>query len=512
MPSPRTRASALALLALPLLAARPSATWSVVVVNTLTGEACVAAATCINNFDLKTKLPVVIPGVGAGAAQSLIDTGGFNKKKIFENLLLGNSPQFILDLIEQTDGAFQSRQFGIVNMNDLPVTFTGTNAGIAKEGVVGQVGALRYAIQGNVLTGKEVVYAAETALLATEGDLGQRVMAAMEAARALGGDGRCSCSPAAPTSCGVPPPSFTKAAHCGFIVLSRVGDAYGACSGFSCVTGQHYLELNVAGNDAAVTDPDPILQLQSKYALWRAQHAGHPDHLKSTLWQSADALVADGADALFAIVQAVDLEGQPIGHGGATVTLVQHSGPAGLASASPVTDLGDGRYSVTLTAGSTAGEGSFDVVIDDGSFKAQLYPPLALRVDPLAPLHVGYDSVSAAQALDIPFVLNQGAAAAGQPYAILASASGSLPGVDLASGVHLPLNPDVFTLFTLKTGGLAFFPGGVGLLDADGRATAQLQLSAGSLAGLAGHSLSFASLLRVAPPVVSNAVELPILP
>ena len=41
----------------------------------------------------------------------------------------------------------------------------------------------------------------------------ERFMAGLQAGRALGGDGRCSCSFNDPTSCGVPPPDFEKSAH-----------------------------------------------------------------------------------------------------------------------------------------------------------------------------------------------------------------------------------------------------------------------------------------------------------
>ena len=64
-----------------------------------------------------------------------------------------------------------------------------------------------YAIQGNILMGSPVILDVETALRNTPGDLSQKVMAAMEAARDMGGDGRCSCDEQFPESCGTPPPA-----------------------------------------------------------------------------------------------------------------------------------------------------------------------------------------------------------------------------------------------------------------------------------------------------------------
>ena len=60
--------------------------------------------------------------------------------------------------------------------------------------MIGHQGSLKYAIQGNVLTGALVIHQAEQALRTTQGDLSQRLMAAMHAARLAGGDGRCSCN------------------------------------------------------------------------------------------------------------------------------------------------------------------------------------------------------------------------------------------------------------------------------------------------------------------------------
>ena len=90
-------------------------------------------------------------------------------------------------------------------------TFTGTSTQAWAGGVLGEDGTLAYAIQGNLLAGSCVVPAAEAALVDTPGDLPERLMAAMEAARDQGGDGRCSCTSGSPTSCGCPPPSFAQA-------------------------------------------------------------------------------------------------------------------------------------------------------------------------------------------------------------------------------------------------------------------------------------------------------------
>ena len=52
-----------------------------------------------------------------------------------------------------------------------------------------------YSIQGNILRPGEVVPNAVKAFLDTTGAITDRVMAAMEAADASGGDSRCTCPP-----------------------------------------------------------------------------------------------------------------------------------------------------------------------------------------------------------------------------------------------------------------------------------------------------------------------------
>jgi hypothetical protein len=495
------------------LAPVASSTWSVVVVDTQTGEVCISSATCIANFNLQKNLAVVVPGIGAAACQSMIDATGANRLLIWNELQQGIAPAQILAHLAATDSKHQSRQYGIVSLSDAPVTFTGQFAGEGKEGVFGSVGTLKYAIQGNVLTGDPVVYAAETALLATSGSLPDRVMAAMEAARSYGGDGRCSCSQIAPTSCGSPPPSFNKSAHCGFLVLARVGDPLGTCSfATGCANGGHYLGLNIAGADSQAADPDPVLQLAAKLAQWKLDHVGHPDHLASTATKSAQSLVADGASSLDVVVRLADFAGTPLASGGNAITVTQVGGPAGLAAIGPVADLGDGSYRFALTASTAAGEGTYAIRVADGAYTVQLYPPLALRVDPLAPLHCGYDVVSASTAAAVPLTINAGAALAAQPYLVLASASGTQPGLTLQGGIHLPLNPDWLLEFTVHAGPLPFFAGSLGVLDASGRATATLALPPGALAALAGGRIDFAALVRASQLTPTNAAGFDIAP
>lgn len=209
-------------------AASAHATWSIIIVDTRTREVAVASATCLTEFDLRNGTPVVITGVGAATAQSSVDSTGNNRVYIRDRMIEGLAPNAILDALLSFDTSPQTRQYGIVSVTPAGVgragTFSGTQASQWRGGRTGQAGSLVYAVQGNILTGAAVVDAAVAAIQNTPGDVPARLMAAMEAARAFGGDGRCSCPGPSPTACGAPPPNFRVSANIGYMIIARAGD------------------------------------------------------------------------------------------------------------------------------------------------------------------------------------------------------------------------------------------------------------------------------------------------
>lgn len=207
-------------------AAPASATWSIILIDTRTGEVAVASATCLTGFDLQANTPVLLTGVGAGTAQSSVDQNGVNRTLIRDGLLAGDSMEAILAGLEARDSNHQTRQYGIADVRGGALTFSGSRAGLWAGGRTGRVGDLVYAVQGNVLTGSPVVDEAVRAIETTPGDVAAKLMAAMEAARAMGGDGRCSCAPNDADGCGSPPPQFEKAAHIAYMLIARAGDEW----------------------------------------------------------------------------------------------------------------------------------------------------------------------------------------------------------------------------------------------------------------------------------------------
>ncbi|MDF1800695.1 MAG: hypothetical protein P1V81_16080, partial [Planctomycetota bacterium] len=79
--------------------------------------------------------------------------------------------------------------------------------------------------------------------------------------------------------------------------------------------------------------------------------------------------------------------------------------------------------------------------------------------------------------------LDAGPDHAGASYILLGSLTGTKPGLTL-DGVNVPLNVDAYFLATLTNPSLAVLSGALGLLDAQGRATAQVIVPTGFPAGV----------------------------
>lgn len=219
-------------MALTLCAGEAGATWSILIADTRTGEFVVGSATCLTGFDLSVETPVVLTGVGAITAQSAVDATGRNRMFVRDRLLGGVPLAQILDELGDFDPAPQSRQYGMITTTGQSLTFSGADNADWAGGITGRIERGRsgpdddivYAVQGNILSGPNVVASAVDALVGADTDLPGRLMAGMLAARHAGGDGRCSCSPADPTGCGSPPPAPFKSAHVAYMIGSRADD------------------------------------------------------------------------------------------------------------------------------------------------------------------------------------------------------------------------------------------------------------------------------------------------
>lgn len=278
----RTRLFTLALLAC-LLPATAWATWSIVAVDTATGRVVIASATCVDRDDqfLMGVQAVVVPGKGVAACQASVDGTRQNQMLVFRELQKGTSPDDIIAMLS-ADPAFQSRQFGIVDLQGRAAGHSGLTNGYVSQDVQGRVPGtgIYYSIQGNILRPGLVVPNAEAAFLAATGALTDRVMAAMEAADGSGGDSRCACPPW-PTDGSTPAIACDgKTAHVAYILMANTNDT----NGDSHNNGKYAMYLSVsqpgdnrgAGAIRAGENLNPVKTLRQRYDAWRAtQPAGY---------------------------------------------------------------------------------------------------------------------------------------------------------------------------------------------------------------------------------------------
>ena len=179
--------------------------------------------------------------------------------------------------------------------------------------------------------------------------------------------------------------------------------------------------------------------------------------------------------------------------GGVQVSVALHPDDVGLVVPGVVTDHGDGSYSFPVRAGTRSGSARLVIVADDGVDRATLAPYARLRLDPVAPLHCGLDRVDPIDGGRVPFTLNAPAHAGGF-FLLVASASGTEPGLPLFGGV-LPLNEDDVLVATWKGATSGRMPESVGPLDREGHGTGAFVAPPGLLGRVSARRLDWSAVL-----------------
>jgi uncharacterized Ntn-hydrolase superfamily protein len=100
---------------------------------------------------------VVVPGIGVAACQASVDGTHVNQMLVFRELQKGTDPAEIMKLLS-VDPAFQSRQFGILDLKGRSAGHSGLTNGYVSQDIQGQVPGTQifYSIQGNILRPGEV--------------------------------------------------------------------------------------------------------------------------------------------------------------------------------------------------------------------------------------------------------------------------------------------------------------------------------------------------------------------
>jgi uncharacterized Ntn-hydrolase superfamily protein len=129
-------------------------------------------------------------GVGAVATQAFTEPG--YGPRLLDRLAVGESPGKALQALRAQDGRREQRQVAVVAADGSTAAFTGSET-IAEAGDVQADGV---SCQANMMVRRGVPEAMREAYLASSGALERRILAALDAAEAAGGDFRGSQSAA----------------------------------------------------------------------------------------------------------------------------------------------------------------------------------------------------------------------------------------------------------------------------------------------------------------------------
>ncbi len=159
---------------------RPINTYSIVAYDEETGQLGVAVQS--HWFAVGQLVPWVKAGVGAVATQSFVKVDyGPDGLALMEK---GMTPQEALDKLISEDTGEAVRQVAFVDIHGNVATHTGSKCVAAS----GHHQGKHYSVQANMMENETVWPAMAKAFESTEGDLADRLMAALDAAQAEGGD------------------------------------------------------------------------------------------------------------------------------------------------------------------------------------------------------------------------------------------------------------------------------------------------------------------------------------
>jgi hypothetical protein len=181
-----------------------------------------------------------------GAIQVQSHTSFYGQTRLFELLSRGVAPERALALV--TDPVFDPRralrQYAVVDFWGRHAAFTGEADGVWAGDRQGSVAASYYSVQGNLLSGGDVLVALESGFVRPDAcDLAERLMFALEAVVSVAGRGDARCTPRG------------LSADSGYLRVAGID-------------GSALLELNVRDTGAV----EPAVPLRQAYVAFRAQH------------------------------------------------------------------------------------------------------------------------------------------------------------------------------------------------------------------------------------------------
>ena len=237
-------------------------TFSICAVDTVTGEVGSAGASCIDASQIAGGV-IIISDVhpGKGVIHTQASWLASNQNNAKNQMNMGLSPQQIIAWLQGNDvqGNPAVRQYGIVDFDTSGsprvAAFTGVNCFNYKNHITGP----NYSIQGNILLGQQILDSMEANFLNAQGDLACKLMAALQGAKVVGADTRCTASGNSSLSA--------------FIRVAKPND----------VIPNYYLALNVPQGPVGF---EPIDSLQTLFNNVHSCNTGIPENPKQDFYVS----------------------------------------------------------------------------------------------------------------------------------------------------------------------------------------------------------------------------------
>ncbi|MFO7270636.1 DUF1028 domain-containing protein [Sphaerobacter thermophilus] len=160
----------------------PVSTFSIVAYDRATGDLGIAVQSKF--LAVGAVVPWARAGVGAVATQAWCDTS--HGPRGLDLMAGGASAGEALAAIIGTGEGHERRQVGMVDARGRAASYTGPEAPAWAGSIVGD----GFCCQGNILAGPQVVRAMANAYQSTTGSFANRLLAALEAGQAAGGDSR----------------------------------------------------------------------------------------------------------------------------------------------------------------------------------------------------------------------------------------------------------------------------------------------------------------------------------
>ena len=323
-------------------------TFSIVAVDTITGEIGSAGASCVGPIGGVGAfiLSDVIEGVGAIHTQASYLAQ--NQQNAHNKMLEGLSPQQIIDWLVANDAQNNPtiRQYGIVDLTRDGETagYTGVNCSNYKNHVTGP----GYAIQGNILLGQVIIDTMQYAFLNTDGPLADRLMATLQAAKIIGADTRCA--------------SRGTSSQSGFVKVVRIGDG-----------NSPYLQIVVPDTP---TGKDPIDSIQTMFINWKQSLFTVVDPFLSQIEVDPDTIPANGTSQSIITISPKNNSDTLLASG---KQIILSNMGAGLLSS--VIDLGDGNYAATIKAPIAIGTDTISAVVISGMDTVSIFQDAIVTYD-----------------------------------------------------------------------------------------------------------------------------------